>query len=198
MLNPVRNNLRSRGPSSPSSALAMSYPAEPGVAGLGSGRSSAWGSRSSSTSIAPPGHERSDNGVDVGQRQAEGLRDAGIDDFPFHNVKAKPQRSIGLARRTPAVLSKLKSVWQRSIGKSEGGGSGDAARHICHGIVQNAVDKVGGVLMGGGFDGLDAPALVHSHVDDDRTTLHELEVGSLDQMGCLGTREEHGPDHQVR
>src|SRR6185295_14756982 len=125
MLKPVRNNFRSRGPSSPSSALARSYPADPGVAAAGSGRSSAWGSRVRSTSTVLPGRDSSDKGVDVGERQAEGLGHTRVHHFPFDDVQPEPQRRIGLARRTPALFGQLKSVWKRSIGKRKGGTSGD-------------------------------------------------------------------------
>src|SRR5918992_1251035 len=182
MLKPVRNSFRSRGPSSPSSALARSYPAEPGVAGLGSGKSSAWGSRASSTSTASC-RAVSDNGADVSQWEAEGLGHPRVDHFPFNDVEPEPEGWIRLARRTPALSGQLKSVWQRSIGEGEGGGSGDPARHICHGVMQNAVDEVGRVLMGGGSDSLDTAALVDRHIDDDRSGLHELQVRPLDQMG---------------
>ena len=90
MLNPVRNSLRSNGASSPSSALARSYPAEPAVAGAGSGRSPAWGRRESSTSTAPSGPDCSDNGADVGQGEAKGLGHPGVDHLAFHDVETQP------------------------------------------------------------------------------------------------------------
>src|SRR3954454_5238075 len=104
MLKPVRNSRRSNGARSPSSALARSYPAEPGVAGLGTGSPSALGKRVIRTSNAGPHPVRSDNAVDVCQWGGEGLGNSGIDHFPFDDVQAEPQRGIRLARGTPAVL----------------------------------------------------------------------------------------------
>src|SRR3954470_18091590 len=182
MLKPVRNSRRSNGARSPSSALARSYPAEPAVAGLGRGSPSAWGKRVIRTSTAGPHPFRSDNGVDVCQREAEGLRNSGIDHFPFDDVQAEPQRGVRLARRTPTLLGGLKSVRERSIGKSKGGRSRHTARHICHGVMQNAVYEVGRILVGGGLNRLDATTLVYRHVHNDGSWLHQLQVTSLDQV----------------
>src|SRR5919108_2531300 len=171
MLKPVRNSRRSSGASSPSSALARLYPADPEVAGLGTGSPFPWGSRAISTSTTGFGPARSDNGADVCQWKVEGLGNSGVDHFPFDHVQTEPQCRVGLARRTPALFGELKSVWQRSIGEGQGRRTGHAARHICHGVMQNAVYEVRGVFVGGGSDGLHTTALVYRDVHNHRAGL---------------------------
>ena len=52
--------------------------------------------------------------------------------------------------------------------------------------------------MVGGAGGFHAAALVHRHVDDDRTGPHQLQLFAADQLGRGGAGDEHRADHEVR
>ena len=143
----------------------------------------------------PPGATRTFSTVD--QRQAEGLGDAGIDHLPLHHVQAQAEGPVILAGLLPAVPGQPQPVGEGGVGQREGRGARHPARHVGHGVVQDPVDEVGRVLVRGRLDGLDAAALVHRHVHDDRARLHDLEIVALDQVGRLGAREQDGAHHEV-
>ena len=73
---------------------------------------------------------------------------------------------IGLQRGVGAIVGQGKGERQGGVGQGLGRGAGHGAGHIGHAVVDDAVDHVGRVGVGGGLRGLEATALIDGHVDD--------------------------------
>ncbi len=74
---------------------------------------------------------------------------------------------------------------------------GSCCGHIGDAVVDDAVDDVGGVAVGGGVGGLDAAALVDGYVDDDCAFLHFGDHRLGDDLGGGGAGDEDSTDDEV-
>ena len=91
----------------------------------------------------------------------------------------------------------LQDVGERGVGEGVGRGVGDGARHVAHGVVDDAVALVDGVVVGGLVRGLDAAALIDGHVDDHRPGLHRAHHVLAHDDGRPTAGHQHGADDQV-
>src|SRR5256885_109205 len=140
--------------------------------------------------IAFPSHE----GLGIGRRKTERLGDCWIDHLALDYVEAEEQRRVVFAGLLPPIPGQPLRVREGRVREPEGRGARHAPRHVGHTIMNDPVHHVHRVLVRRGLDGLDAAALIHRHVHDDRPRLHELEVVTPHQLRGLGPRQQDGPD----
>ena len=63
--------------------------------------------------------------------------------------------------------------------------------------MDDAVDHIDGLAVGGGMRGFEAASLVNSHVDEHGSLLHQAEHVLGDELGCSVTGYEHRADDDV-
>ena len=113
------------------------------------------------------------------------------------HVQAVEQVLVVQQRLLRALVGQLHGEGQGGVGQREGRRAGDAARHVGHAVVDDAVHFVGRVLVGGGLRGLEAAALVDRHIHQHRAGTHQLQLVARDELGRRGAGNQHRADHQV-
>src|SRR4029453_8157568 len=73
-----------------------------------------------------------------------------------------------------------------------------ATGHVRDAVVNHTIHDVRRVLVRGGLDGLETPALVDRDVDDHGARLHALEILATHGLRGLRTRYQPATDPQVR
>ncbi len=73
----------------------------------------------------------------------------------------------------------------------------DGARHVRDAVVDDPVDGVGRVVVGGRARGLEAAALVDGDVDDQRSGLEAAQVVARDELGRGRAWDQDGADDDV-
>src|SRR4051812_27821782 len=86
----------------------------------------------------------------------------------------------------PAFGGDGAGVGERGIAEGEGAGAAYRSGHVGDAVVNDAVDDVGGVAVGGGAGGFDAAALVDGDVDDHAAVFHHFKVVARDQARGAG------------
>ena len=86
---------------------------------------------------------------------------------------------------------------QGRIVERPGRGAGDCTRHVGDAIMDDIVNDVGRVSMGGWFTGFKTATLINRHIDDDRAFLHLFDHVFGHQPGRGGARDQHRTDHQI-
>ena len=81
-----------------------------------------------------------------------------------------------------AEVRDLEREGQRRIVEREGAGPGNRARHVRDAIMDDAVDFVDRVGVGGRMRGFEAAALVDRDVDQHRAALHRLQHVAGDEL----------------
>ena len=134
----------------------------------------------------------------VGIRQPLGFGNGLEGQVAVVGVQTLHQSGVGLAGGLGAQLRDLQSVGQGGAGEGKGGGSGDRAGHVGHGVMQNAVlDEVRISVGCDTVDGLDGAALVDGNIHQHTAGTHGLDHFLGDQLGSLGTGDQHAADDQV-
>ncbi len=64
--------------------------------------------------------------------------------------------------------------------------------------MDNAIDDIGGIGMGGRMAGFETAALINRDIDQHGAFLHGLEHVGADQLGRGGSGDQHGADDEVR
>ena len=100
-------------------------------------------------------------------------------------------------QRLQALVGELQAVVQRRVVQRVRRGDRHGARHVGDAIVDDAVDLVGRLGMGGGVRGLEAAALVDGDVDEHRALLHARQHLAGDQLRRGGAGDQHGADDDV-
>ncbi len=88
-------------------------------------------------------------------------------------------------------------VREGGIGEGQRGGVGHGGGHICDAVVDDAVELVGGIAVGGRARGFNAAALVNGDVDDDGTFLHGGDHVAGDDFGRCRAGNENAADDEV-
>lgn len=127
----------------------------------------------------------------------EALGDGGVCDVALEGVHAGDKFGEEVGGFLEAVAGEGEGVAQGGVGEGEGGGAGDGAGHVGDAVVDDAIDDVGGVVVGGGFAGLDAAALIDGDIDDDAAGGHAADHVAVDEFGGFGAGDEHGTDDEV-
>ncbi len=70
--------------------------------------------------------------------------------------------------------------------------------HVRHTVVQHLVYQVRRFAVRRRAGCLDAAPLIDRHIDDHRAGFHQLQILARNQPGCLGARDQHRADDQVR
>src|SRR5678815_522761 len=130
--------------------------------------------------------------------QTERFRHARIRHLSIRHVESFEQRRVVAQGALPALVGELHGVWQGGVGQSECGGAWNSTGHVGDAVVDDVIDDVRGVFMGGGVDRLHAPTLVYRYIDDYGARLHQFEVFAADELRRLGSRNEHRTHDQVR
>ena len=94
--------------------------------------------------------------------KTEGVSHAFISHFTFNYIGAEFDFRILFHGLFPAFVGDFHRIGQSGIGKRQGGGFGYSARHVGHGVVDDAFDLVDRLRMRRRLDRLDAAALVDS------------------------------------
>ncbi len=109
---------------------------------------------------------------------AEIVGDRLVGDLADGDVEAVAQMRVVGQRLLPALVGDGQREGQGDVVERIGRGAGDAARHVGDAVVDDAVDHIGRVGMGGGLRGFGAAALVDGDVDEDRAGLPVLQHGA--------------------
>jgi hypothetical protein len=131
----------------------------------------------------------------VGQPMRRRDRLAG--DLAVVHVQASAQVGVVLQRLHPALVGERQRERQRRVVEREGRGARHRARHVGHAIVDDAVDHIGRMRMGGRLRRLAAAALVDGDVDNDRAGTHRLEHLSSDEFWRGRAGQKHRADDQI-
>ena len=118
------------------------------------------------------------------------LGDRLIGDLAVDDIESEEEGVVVLAGLPPAFVGQGEGIAQRGIAEGRRRGVGHGTRHVGHGIVEDAVDGVDGMVVRGGMGGLEATALVDGHVDEDRAGLHVLEHLARDEVGRLRSGDQ--------
>ena len=105
---------------------------------------------------------------------------------------------VGSQRGLPAEIGDAQRVGQRDIVERIGAGAGDRAGHVGDAIMDDSVDDIGRLRVGGGMAGLEAAALIDGDIDQHRSGLHRAEHGAGDEVRGGGSGDEHRADDEVR
>ena len=79
-----------------------------------------------------------------------------------------------------------------------GGRDGHGTGQVRHTVVTNAVHGIDRVVVRSGPSGLEAPALVHGHVHEQRVGLDDRQVLPAHELGRRGARDQDGTHDHVR
>ena len=101
-------------------------------------------------------------------------------------------------RPRDALVGERENIGQRRVVERHRRCARHAAGHVSHAIMDDVVDHIGRVVMGGRPRGLDAAALVDRHVDDHGTRLHLADQVGADEFRRRSARDQHAADHQIR
>src|SRR5215475_509599 len=126
----------------------------------------------------PPGGPPSVLSQEVLRRgvfQVQRLGDRLVDDMAVMDVEAVAQMRIVVAGLTPTLVRERNGEGQRGVVEGEGRGPRDTPGHVGDAVVDDAVDHIGRVGMGGGMAGLEAAALIDGDVHQHRTGTHALD-----------------------
>ena len=100
-------------------------------------------------------------------------------------------------RLLPALVGNGQREGQGDVVERVGGGAGNAARHVGDTVMDDAVDHVGRLRMGGGLGRFGTAALVDCDVDQHRTRLPVLQHRLGHQLRGRSARDQHAADHEV-
>jgi hypothetical protein len=129
--------------------------------------------------------------------ETEGLGHGGMGDPASVDIEAGGEVGIVGERLLPALVGQGGDERQGGVGERLGGGARHRTRHVGHAVVNDTIDDIGGIGMGGGLAGLEAAALIDGHVHHHAAGLQLGEHGPGDQLGRRGARHQHRPDDQV-
>ena len=96
-----------------------------------------------------------------------------------------------------AEIGDLERERQGRVVESEGTRPRDCAGHIRHAIMNDSVDLIDRIGMGGRVAGLEASALVDGDVDEDRAALHCFEHLARNELGRCRARDQYRADNQL-
>ena len=88
------------------------------------------------------------------------------------DVETEQEPGVILEGALVAFAGDFEGVGHGRIGESFCGGAGAASGHVGDAVVDDSIDDIGGIGVGGGTGGLEAASLVDGDVDDDRAGLH--------------------------
>src|SRR6185295_11957174 len=80
-----------------------------------------------------------------------------------------------------ALVGELDHEWQRCVVERLRRRDGYGARHVCHAVMNDAVDLEGRIGVRRGPRGLEAAALIDGYVDEHGATLHVREHVAADE-----------------
>ena len=129
--------------------------------------------------------------------EIEGLRHRFVDDRPFDQVHAPPERRVLFYRFLPAFLRYGEHVGQGVEGERPGRRPRDGAGHVRHGVVDNPFFEVNRIVVRRRPRCLRAAPLVYGHVDKYRAGFHGLEHRPRDQTRGLRAGDEDRADNEV-
>ena len=96
------------------------------------------------------------------------------------------------------VIGEPQDEGQRGIVQRKGRCSRHRARHVGDAIMDHAFLDEHRVVVRCRTRGFEAAPLIDGNIDQDRSALHRLQHVARDQLGCSGSRHQHGTDHQMR
>jgi len=96
-----------------------------------------------------------------------------------------------------ALVDNGQGIGEGRCGQGLGGGAGEAGGDVVHGVVEDPVDVVDRVVVGGAPAGLDGAVVVAGHVDDHGAGFHELQVPPVYEMVGPGLVPEYAVDEDV-
>ncbi len=123
--------------------------------------------------------------------------DFGMGDGAGADVEALGEAGVFFGGFVPAFVGDGEGVGGGGVAEGEGAGAADGSGHVGDAVVDDAVDDVGGVFVGGGAGGFEAAALVDGDVDDDAAVLHHFEVFAGDEARGAGAGDEDSADDEV-
>jgi hypothetical protein len=126
-----------------------------------------------------------------------GLCDGFVGEAAGEGVDALGDTGVGQDSGAGAQVGELEDVGEGCVGEGERAGVGHGCGHVRDAVVNNAVDDVAGVGVGGGPGGFDAAALVDGDVDNDCALLHLADHGRGDDLGSCGSGDEDAADDEV-
>ena len=117
--------------------------------------------------------------------------------LPRGDVDPELQARVAARRLGDPEVGEREHVGKRRVGQRVGRGDRHRAGHVGDAVVDDPVDLVGRVAVGGRPRGLEAAALVDRDVDEHRVRLHQRELRAADHVRGAGAVHEHGADHEV-
>src|SRR6185437_3093833 len=123
--------------------------------------------------------------------------DGFVGELAFVGVKAFGEAGIGFEGGFGAEVGELEDVGESRVGEGERGGVGHGGGHVGNAVVDDAVDLVAGVGVGGGLGGFDAAALIDGDVDDDGAFFHTADHLLGDNLRGGGAGDEDSADEEV-
>lgn len=139
----------------------------------------------------------SDQGVQVGVVVVVGLGDVLVGEVAQVAVDAGFDDGTGFCCFFQAAFCDLEAVFEGGVGQGDGAGAGDGAGHVADAVVDDAVQGVDGVVVGGDVGGFAAAALVDGDIHEDGAGFHFLQVFLLEELGGGAAGDQDGADDQV-
>lgn len=118
-------------------------------------------------------------------------------ELPGPGVQAAGQAGVGRQGGIDTERGELADVREGRVDEGAGGGVRYGAGQVGDAVVDDALDLVGRVVLGGGPGGLEAASLVDGHVDRQRVQLQSSQVVAGDELGGRGAGNEDGADDDV-
>src|SRR5205823_3446359 len=129
--------------------------------------------------------------------QAEVICDLLVRDFAVEDVDALEESGILGDSVFPAHVSDLESVLERDVGQPVGRSAWHSTWHVWNSVVNDAVHRVGWVLMAGWAAGFNGSTLVNCDVNNDATGLHAGDHFAVHKLRSLCAWNENSADHEV-
>ena len=113
------------------------------------------------------------------------------------HVQPREQMAVVGAGLPPPLVGQRQQERHRRVAERLRRGARDRPRHVGDAIVQNAVDGIDRVLMGGRVAGFKTAALVDCHIHQRRPRFQLCQLRARNQLGCRSPGDQHRADDQV-
>lgn len=123
--------------------------------------------------------------------QVECRSDSFICHTSIQDIHGGRKPRIFLTGGMQAVVGDPQYIRKRDIAERIGAGAAHSSRHVGDAIVQNPFNNVGGAGMSCRAGCFQTTALIDTHIDDDRTGFHQLQVIGRYQLRELRESERH-------